>query len=44
MLFKETALRIAAEVCEYRKVGKKNKRSAWLDQKMQELVKDKIKL
>ena len=34
MLFKETVLRIAAEVCGYRKVGRKNKRSAWWDQEM----------
>merc|ERR1712002_206763 len=37
-------IRIAARVCGYRKVGRKNKRSEWWDQDMRELVNEKRKL
>ena len=43
-IFKETVLRVAARVCGYRSVGRKNKRSAWWDHEMKELVKDKRRM
>jgi len=39
--FKETVMMIAARVCGYKSVGRKNKRSAWWDHEMKELVKEK---
>ena len=43
-LFKSTVLRCAAVVCGYKKVGRKKKRSAWWDEEVKGLVKEKRRL
>ncbi|MEL7302024.1 MAG: reverse transcriptase family protein, partial [Pseudomonadota bacterium] len=42
--FKETVMMVAARVCGYKRVGRKSKRSAWWDDEMKVLVKDKRRL
>ena len=39
--FKSLILRSAGEICGYKRIGKRGKKSEWWDDKMRELVKDK---
>ena len=43
-MFKECVMTMAVRVCGYKNIGRKNKRSAWWDDEMKELVKDKRRL
>ena len=43
-LFKSMVLRCAASVCGYKSVGRKSKGSAWWDEEVKELVKEKRRL
>ena len=43
-LFKSTVLRCAAVVCGYKNVGRKKKKSAWSDEEVKGLVKEKRRL
>ena len=43
-MFKSTVLKCAAVVCGYKSVGRKKKRSAWWDEEVKGLVKEKRRL
>ena len=43
-MFKDCIMTMAVSVCGYKNIGRKNKRSAWWDDEMKELVKDKRRL
>ena len=42
--FKSFILRSAGEICGYKRIGRRGKKSEWWDDEMRELVKDKRRL